>query len=609
VKYLILFFVFFSFNLTNYVSAESEQETNTEANAQRGAETVEQSAQEPNAEKAVENETQPVTETKKKINTEDTAVEPEIQPTAEPKAETKIRPKKLQPEGQSTQKPVEKATPEQKLQPSTVNTEASEPKSDNNDAKVNTNYDIRNSIVKIYTQAVSPYYSDPWTMDSAQFHTGSGCIIVGNRILTNAHVIANHTLIQVRRYGEARRYTAKALHVSHETDLAVLTVENPEFFENTQPLAIGPLPKTQEEVLVYGFPKGGDTLSITKGVISRIEHEVYAQSNLPFLAAQIDAPINPGNSGGPAINNNKVVGIIMQTLIRSENIGYMVPPPVIKHFLKDISDSEYKGFPSLGIRTQNIENEGLKKKYGLKDKNTGVLVTKVIPGSPAEGNIMVKDVLLSIEGRPVSGNGTVEFRPKERTHYSYYIQKKQLNEDLDLEVLRNGERIKITVKLDTPIQDIQLVQIQNDVLPSYFIYGGLVFSTLTINYLKEWGSQWYRKAPSELVTVAKNNSKTKEDEEVVLLIRVLASDVNLGYHENENLIIKRVNGKDIRNIKDLVDIIENNESDYATFEDANGNEIVIDKNKAEKTNQQILRIYRIGSDRSEDLIKSEDLGA
>ena len=462
-------------------------------------------------------------------------------------------------------------------------------------------YDIRNSIVKIYTQVINPYYSNPWTMDSVRFHTGSGCIISGNRILTNAHVIANHTLIQVRRYGEAKRYTAKALHVSHEVDLAILTVKDPEFFENTRPLPIGSLPNTQEEVLVYGFPKGGDTLSITKGVISRIEHEAYAHSKLSFLASQIDAPINPGNSGGPAINNNTVVGIIMQALVRSENIGYMVPPPVIKHFLKDIARGSYYGFPSLGIRTQNIENRGLKKKYGLKNNETGVLVTKVVPGSPAEEKIMIKDVLISIEGNTISGNGTVEFRPKARTHYSYYIQNKQINDNLHMEVLRNGKKIKINVVLDTPIQNIQLIKFQNDVLPSYFIYGGLVFSTLTINYLKEWGNQWFRRAPSELVTIAKNNSKTKKNEEVVLLIKVLASDVNLGYHENKNLIIKKVNGKEIINIKELVDIVENFEGDYVSFEDVNGKEIVIDRKQAEKTNHQILKIYRIDSDRSDDL--------
>ncbi len=457
-------------------------------------------------------------------------------------------------------------------------------------------YDIRNSIVKIYTQMVSPYYSDPWTMDSAEFHTGSGCIISENRILTNAHVVANSTLIQLRKYGEAKRYTAKVAFVSHEADLAVLTVEDPDFFTNTQPIPVGFLPKTQEEVLVYGFPKGGDTLSITKGVISRIEHEVYAQSNLPFLAAQIVAPINPGNSGGPAIIDNNIVGIIMQTLLKSESIGYMVPPPVIKHFLEDIKNGKYNGYPSLGIRTQNIENEGLKKKYNMGDADTGVLVTRVVSGSPAEGIIKEKDIILNVDGNKVSGNGTVEFRTKERTHFSYYIQNKQIGEDIDLEILRDGERIKLLLLLDTPIQDIQLVRIQNDTLPSYYIYGGLVFSTLTINYLKDWGNQWYRKAPAELISVAKTNSKTKKDEEVVLLIRVLASDVNLGYHENENLIIKKVNGSDISNLEDLVSKVEKSEGDFVTFEDINGRELVIDRNMAGDTKPVLLKTYRINSD-------------
>ena len=467
-------------------------------------------------------------------------------------------------------------------------------------------YDIRNSIVKIYTQMVSPYYSDPWTMDSAEFHTGSGCIISENRILTNAHVVANSTLIQLRKYGEAQRYTASVAYVSHEADLAVLTVDDPEFFNNTQPIPVGFLPKTQEEVLVYGFPKGGDTLSITKGVISRIEHEVYAQSNLPFLAAQIDAPINPGNSGGPAIIDNNIVGIIMQTLLKSESIGYMVPPPVIKHFLEDIKNGKYDGFPSLGIRTQNIENEGLKKKYGMKEFDTGVLVTSVISGSPAEGVIKEKDIILNVEGKQVSGNGTVEFRPKERTHFSYYVQNKQIGEDIDLEILRNGERVKLLLTLDTPIQDIQLVRIQNDTLPSYYIYGGLVFSTLTINYLKDWGNQWYRKAPAELISIAKTNSKQRKDEEVVLLIRVLASDVNLGYHENENLIIKKVNSKDIVNLEDLVSKVESTEGDFVTFEDINGRELVIDRNMAGNTKPVLLKTYRINSDRSDDLMKASN---
>ncbi|MGH7884342.1 MAG: S1C family serine protease, partial [Thermodesulfobacteriota bacterium] len=253
--------------------------------------------------------------------------------------------------------------------------------------------DIKNSIVKIYTQSIKPYYTDPWTMDSPEGKSGSGSIIEGKRILTNAHVVSDHTIILVRKYGEAKKYKAKLEFISNEADLAILKIIDESFFDGTKPIQIGELPKTQEEVVVYGYPKGGDTLSTTKGVISRIEHEIYAQSTLSFLASQIDASINPGNSGGPAIVNNEVVGIVMQSLGSSENIGYMVPTPIIKHFLDDIYDGKYDGYPGLGVITQNIENNDQKRKYGMNEKDEGVLVVKVIPGSSADGIINEKDIL------------------------------------------------------------------------------------------------------------------------------------------------------------------------------------------------------------------------
>lgn len=465
--------------------------------------------------------------------------------------------------------------------------------------------DIKDSIVKIYTQSIKPFYNDPWTMNSPESKSGSGAIIDGNRILTNAHVVSDHTLILVRKYGEARRYRAKLEFISNEADIAVLKIEDESFFENTVPLLIGDLPNTQEEVVVYGFPRGGDTLSTTKGVISRIEHERYAQSTLSFLASQIDAPINPGNSGGPAIIDGKIVGIVMQSLASSENIGYMVPTPVIKHFLVDISDGKYDGFPGLGIVTQNIENSAQKKKYGIKDDN-GILIISVIPGSPADGIIEERDVLLSVNGRTISENGTVEFRKKQRTHFSYFIQSIQIGEKLDMEIIRNGKIKDLSIKLDKPIQYNQLIPTRHDSVPSYYIYGGLVFSPLTLNYLREWGNKWYQTAPHNLITRLNSNYKTKPDEQVVVLIRVLASEINQGYHDYENWEINKVNGKEINNLGDLIKIVEDprDTSRFVTFENIDGKEIVLSKEEARTNNSSILQTYRINSDRSEDFQES-----
>src|SRR4029077_15049312 len=115
-------------------------------------------------------------------------------------------------------------------------------------------------------------------------------------------------------------------------------------FEGTTPLEIGELPNLQDVVVALGYPTGGDKLSITEGVVSRVEIIPYTQSARKLLAVQIDAAINPGNSGGPILKNGKLVGIAMQVMTNSQNIGYMIPTPVINHFLDDFADNKYDGF-------------------------------------------------------------------------------------------------------------------------------------------------------------------------------------------------------------------------------------------------------------------------
>ena len=178
--------------------------------------------------------------------------------------------------------------------------------------------DVHDSIVKIYCVQNQPDYDNPWDMDGPEQFSGSGCVIEGNRILTNAHVVSDQTFIQVRLHGESQKHPAKVIAISHEADLALLTVEDSSFFSRIKPLKFGGLPETEQEVVVCGFPEGGDTMSTTKGVVSRIENQRYAHSRIKLLAGQLDAAINSGNSGGPVIVGSRIVGIVMQSRSKSE---------------------------------------------------------------------------------------------------------------------------------------------------------------------------------------------------------------------------------------------------------------------------------------------------
>jgi S1-C subfamily serine protease len=433
--------------------------------------------------------------------------------------------------------------------------------------------------------------------------TGSGAVIEGNRILTNAHVVSDLTFIQVRRYGDTQRYPARLLAISHQCDLALITVDDPSFFQGIDPLPTGDLPATNQEVLVYGFPMGGDTLSITKGVVSRIEHQPYVHSSITLLAGQIDAAINPGNSGGPVIVDGKIVGVVMQGIPSSQNIGYMVPAPIIKHFFEDLSDEQLDGFPNLGVYMQYMENPDIREKYTMPVNITGVLVNQVIPGSSADGIIQPGDVILSIDDSPIANDGTVEFRAKERTNLAYIVQKHQIGDDLNLKILRNGKVQNLSVNLSSSYEKNWLIPYeQYETLPTYYIYGGLVFSPLSINLFNIWGSSWFNNAPKELVALLANNIPTVEGEQVIILLRVLPASVNDGYQNYAPWIVKKVNGKVVLNMKELVQAIESNESNsFIILENNSNQQIVLNREKVKQANPQILATYKIREDRSLDL--------
>lgn len=464
--------------------------------------------------------------------------------------------------------------------------------------------DIHDSIVKIYTTSSQPDYYNPWSMLGSTSGTGSGCIISGNRILSNAHVVNYQTFVQVRRHGDARRYQARVLNVSHAADLAILTVDDPDFFEGIPPLELGELPEAQDEVLVFGFPMGGDTLSITKGVMSRIEHQTYSHSSVSLLAGQIDAAINPGNSGGPVMKDGKLVGVVMQGFSQADNIGYMVPINVIQHFFTDIEDGVYNGIPSLGVSMQELENPALKKRCGMDEDQTGLLINHVLPGSPAANVLRQGDVLMAIEEHAIADDGTVEFRPRQRTSASFYIQQKQVGHTLVVSVWRDGREQSLEVTLTRPLwEDWLIPQDEYDVQPTYYIYGGAVFMPVTKNFLKRWGGNWYRSAPLELVALLSDNKPEVVGEQVLMLMKFLPADVNQGYHQIAYWIVEEVNNQKVHNMKELIDLIETeNGSEFVEFKSPAESVIVIDRKKAAESHRQILDIYRIKDDRSADLM-------
>lgn len=453
----------------------------------------------------------------------------------------------------------------------------------------------KQAIVKIYTAAKIPNYQEPWN-SSMQSSTGSGAIIEGEYILTNAHVVANQAFIEVERYGQRKRYIAKVYAVSHQADLALLKVEDPSFFAGVTPLTFGSLPHVEQKIVVYGYPIGGSTLSATIGVVSRVEHHTYAHSGESFLAVQVDAAVNPGNSGGPALSNGKIVGVVMQLMSTSQNIGYLVPVNMVRHFIEDMEDGKYDGFADLGLGTQKLENPAIRRYYGMDENTSGKLIVKVLHNSSQEGSLKEGDILIAVDGHNVENDGTVEFRKHEFTHYQHFVDAHQMSEKVKLDIIRDRKKMQVEAQLMHTADDIYLVKTTRyDTMPSYFVCGGYVFSPLTRNLIVSTNRN--RLNLSYLASRWQEEDKS----EVVVLLKVLASDISRGDNDFAMWPIDKVNGERFKDFKEFYQRIQAVKDPYIVLEDNDGVQVIIDRKEAQTKQSEILQKYNIEFDRSIDL--------
>ena len=453
---------------------------------------------------------------------------------------------------------------------------------------------IKKALVKIYASHQGHNYKSPWQVGEEYNSTSTGFIVENNQIVTNAHSVLYAKFLQVRKEGDSKKYKANVKFISADYDLAIIDVENKNFYKDTEQLSLGKLPELQENVNVYGYPLGGDKLSTTKGIVSRIEHNSYTLTNQKYLIGQTDAAINSGNSGGPVISNDKVVGVAFAGLKQADNIGYFIPVNVLKHFLNDVKDGKYDGSPSLGLGLVKLESIAYRKMLGLDNDSKGILVKEIYPNSPFEGVLQKNDVITKLDGKDIYYDGTIKFRNDEKTDLSYINQQKNYGDEISYEIVRNKEKKMGTVKLNS--RNVRYSVVKNIPLenqPTYFVYGGLVFEPLTNNYLL-----------LELDGITLTNDtedKYKNYDEMVLLVRVLPYDINIGYDEQENILITKVNGEKYKNFKDFVDKVRNTKTEFIIFETEYNEEIVLDTKEVERQENELMTNYNIINEASEDI--------
>lgn len=459
---------------------------------------------------------------------------------------------------------------------------------------------IEQSVVKILNAAQAFDFSSPWKPGNVQRSTGTGFVIAGNRIMTNAHVVSWAKRLEVTKHNDPTPYTADVEYVGHDCDLAVIKPRDPAFFTGTAPLPIGDLPELRSQVTTYGYPAGGQTISFTRGVVSRIEYNLYVHSgSVSLLNVQTDAAINPGNSGGPVMQGNKVVGVAFQGIGSLENTGFFIPTTIVQHFLKDIADGTYDGFPDFGAYTSELQNPAYRNYLALPAKHTGVVVDTILPNTAEAEVLKTKDVIIELAGRPIAPDGTVLYRGH-RVSFTVGIDDAQVGEVVRLKVWRDKHEHNLLFKVSRNARRYAKFSNIYDVQPRYTIYAGLIFVPLQREYLKLFGASWYQEADDELLhhfwELPQINPRA-DREEWVVMSKTLPAPINTKLNVKGNGLVDKINGTRIERLEDVRQVFSSTAETFR-IEYTNGAVDIIDRKQAEEQQPQILKLYGIGKDYS-----------
>jgi S1-C subfamily serine protease len=436
------------------------------------------------------------------------------------------------------------------------------------DSKPATN-SVESSVVKVFSTLRYPDPSKPWTKAAPSEVTGSGVVIEGKRILSNAHVVLYASQIQVQANQAGDKISATVEAVAPGIDLAVLKLDDESLFDTHPPLARAKtIPDIKDPVLVYGYPQGGNSLSITKGIVSRIEFTPY---NFPVsgLRIQIDAAINPGNSGGPAVAGDKMIGLAFSHLGNSENIGYIIPAEEIDLFLQDIQDGHYHGKPAMYEDLQTLENPALRTFLKLDKTVEGMVVHKP-DSSAADYPLKEWDLITKIGDTPVDDQGMIKAGANLRVRFEYLVQKLAKNGKVPLTVVRAGKEMPVELPVSTKRR--MLIPDLEGAYPSYFVYGPLAFTPATeqfvggllrnntraMNYLTALGSP----------LISRNGERPAFEGEglVVVSSPFFPHKLSKGYSDPFAQVVKSVNGIPIKNLNHLVEVLRDAKDEYITIE-------------------------------------------
>jgi PDZ domain len=314
-----------------------------------------------------------------------------------------------------------------------------------------------------------------------------------------------------------------------------------------------------------------------------------------FLTYLIKASMRSASSSFtlPVLHGRELAGVLL-SYDSEDQLCDVVSTDVLARFISEATNGKYEGFPSLGVSIARTEDGQFRRWLGLTEEQGGLYIRDVRKGAAAElAGVRKGDVLLAIDGQPIDRRGFYQHPQYGSLPWGHLVRgEKSSGDKVTLSLLREGKPLEIEAVVQREDNEARLVPIHHyEKAPNYLIKGGMVFMELSRPVLESFGENWSSIAPLNLLDAYENPEDYNESiDRVVFLSGSIPTPATVGYESLRNLIVRKVNGVAIRNMKSLKKAFEDHAGEIHTIEFADENlTINLDELVSSEVDTQLLK--------------------
>jgi S1-C subfamily serine protease len=417
-----------------------------------------------------------------------------------------------------------------------------------------------NSLLKVNVTYQTHNLQIPWQKESAGGRRGLGVVLPNNRVLVTAQMVADSTYIELELPDSGQKLPAKVEAVDYEANLALIAPNSPTkekaFFAGLTGVQVDTTARIGDTLSVWQTGRVGD-LIVTPMRISKVMTQGYFVENAAFLVYEATGIIRSESNSFtlPIVKGGKLAALLLRYDSKNQ-VATLLPAPIIAHFLQDVADGKYDGFPSLGIEFQITMDDQFREYLGLKNGEPGVFISKVMKGGSADkAGVKVGDIMTYVDGLAIDSRGDYQDPQFGAVSASHLIRGKSfVGDDFEIRVQRDGKEVILKSQLTRKMPDDYLVRpYLFDHGPKYVLSGGVLFQELTSPYLASFGGEQRGGAILRLQRIASNPEEFEKDgrKKVVFIGAILPTASTQGYERMSGQVVLEVNGKKITELADV----------------------------------------------------------